>query len=1414
MSLTSPAKNAEAVPGDDMVDNTTNEVDGTKSPLRNFQHNSLVSQEMESTNDTSEQSGEQPRKLGVTWQNLTITGIHSDAMFNENVLSQLNPFQKSTKSRPTKTIIDNSSGCVKPGEMLLVLGRPGAGCTSLLNVLSNNRTGYEEVKGEVFFGNITAKEAKQYQGQIIMNTEDEIFYPALSVEDTINFATRMKVPRHLPPGIKTPEEYVQHRKIFLLRLVGISHTASTKVGDAYTRGVSGGERKRVSILECLTTRASVFCWDNSTRGLDASTALEWIKAMRDMTDLLGLTTIITLYQAGNGIYEQFDKVLVLDEGKQIFYGLQKEAVPFMESLGFLRDSGSNRSDFLTGVTVPTERVIAPGFERTFPRTADEIRVAYDRSAIKAKMMDESQLYPTSTDAADNTALFKGMVAREKHKRVSNSSPVTSSFFTQVKAAVTRQYQILRGDKSTLIMKQGATVIQSLIGGSLFYAAPDNSLGLFLKGGALFFSILYNALLALSEVTDSFTGRPILAKHRSFALYRPAAICVAQILADAPVLLFQVTHFGLVLYFMVGLKLSAAAFFTYLVTNFVTAMAMTAVFRLIGAAFPTFDAATKVSGLTIVSFFVYMGYMIFKSEMHPWLGWIFWINPMAYGFEALLGNEFHGQDLACVGPNLVPNGPGYIAGEGGQSCAGVAGARVGATSVTGDEYLAAMSFSHSHVWRNVGIICAWWVVYVALTIFFTSRWKLLGEGGRSLLIPREDQKKSRHILGHLDEESREVEKPLDKSVPTNSDDESSLELIRNKSIFTWTNLTYTVKTPDGDRVLLNNVQGYVKPGMLGALMGSSGAGKTTLLDVLAQRKTEGTIHGSILVDGHPLPISFQRSAGYVEQLDVHEPLATVREALEFSALLRQSRNTPVSEKLRYVDTIIDLLELNDLEHTLVGRPGAGLSIEQRKRLTIGVELVAKPSILIFLDEPTSGLDGQAAYNTIRFLRKLASVGQAILVTIHQPSAQLFSQFDSLLLLSKGGNTTYFGDIGENAKTVNEYFARYGEPCPPEANPAEHIIDVVSGAGNQSAQDWNKIWLESPEHARLIQDLDDIIEQGASRQSEVLDDGLEFAASMWTQIRLVTHRMNVSLFRNTEYLNNKFALHISLALLNGFSFWMIENRLTDLQSNLFSVFNLIFVAPGVISQLQPLFIDRRDIYEAREKKSKMYHWAPFVTGLIVSEFPYLIVCALLYYVCWYFTCGFPSSAEHAGSVFFVVLMYECLYTGIGQMIAAYTPNAVFASLVNPLVITTLVSFCGVMVPYSQIQNFWKYWIYYIDPFNYLMSSLLIFTTWNKAVDCGEGELAVFNPAPNQTCGAYLFDYQLGMGRGTNLLNPEDLADCRVCQYTHGGDFLRTLNLNEESYGWRNAGIVITFVFGCYGMVYLMMKLRTKATKKAEA
>jgi ABC-type multidrug transport system permease subunit/ABC-type multidrug transport system ATPase subunit len=841
--------------------------------------------------------------------------------------------------------------------------------------------------------------------------------------------------------------------------------------------------------------------------------------------------------------------------------------------------------------------------------------------------------------------------------------------------------------------------------------------------------------------------------------------------------------------------------------------MTAFFRSIGASFGTFNEASKVSGFIIVACMMYLGYMIPKPAMHPWFVWLFWINPMAYGFDAILSNEFHDKIIPCVGINLVPSGPGF-SNSSHQACAGVSGAIPGQTFVNGDDYLASLSYSHARIWRNFGIVWAWWAFFVALTIWSTSKWASSTENGPRLVVPRE-RARPMAAQRQIDEEGQVDEKKVtpsgsDAEVTVASEGQVQKGLVRNSSIFTWRDLFYTIKAPYGDRILLNNVQGYVKPGNLTALMGSSGAGKSTLLDVLAQRKTEGTIHGSIQLDGQPLPISFQRSVGYCEQLDVHEPYSTVREALEFSALLRQSRETQRDEKLAYVETIIDLLELHDLADTLIGQEGTGLSIEQRKRVTIGFELVSKPRIL-FLDEPTSGLDGQSAFHTVRFLRKLAAVGQAVLVTIHQPSAQLFAQFDQLLLLAKGGKTVYFGDIGEQADTIRDYFERYGAPCPATANPAEHMIDVVSGTLFGS-RDWHAVWLSSPEYKTLNIELDLIIQEAATNPlSEGIADNYEFAMPLWEQIKFVTQRMNVSLYRNTEYVNNKIMLHIICALFNGFSFWKIGDSASELQLKLFAIFNFIFVAPGVLAQLQPLFIHRRDIFEAREKKAKMYSWTAFVTGLIVSEIPYLIFCATIYFLCWYYTVGFPATTSRAGATFFVMLMYEFLYTGMGQFIAAYAPNAVFAALTNPMLLGALVSFCGVLVPYAQIQAFWRYWIYYLNPFNYLMGSLLVFSLWGSNVQCTEGEFAVFNPPNGQTCGEYMSSY-LARAPG-QLANPEATSDCNVCSFENASDYLKTLYLEDYSYGWRDAGIVVLMVFSSYGLVYALMKLRTKTSKTAE-
>lgn len=201
--------------------------------------------------------------------------------------------------------------------------------------------------------------------------------------------------------------------------------------------------------------------------------------------------------------------------------------------------------------------------------------------------------------------------------------------------------------------------------------------------------------------------------------------------------------------------------------------------------------------------------------------------------------------------------------------------------------------------------------------------------------------------------------------------------------------------DDRLVLLNQVSGAFRPGVLTALMGVSGAGKTTLLDVLAGRKNNGYIEGNITVSGYQKKQdTFARVTGYCEQNDIHSPLVTVYESLLYSAWLRLPRDIDPESRELFVEEVMELIELKPLGNALVGFPNVnGLSIEQRKRLTIAVELVANPSI-IFMDEPTSGLDARAAAIVMRTVRNTVDTGRTVVCTIHQPSIDIFESFDEV------------------------------------------------------------------------------------------------------------------------------------------------------------------------------------------------------------------------------------------------------------------------------------------------------------------------------------------------------------------------------------------------------------------------------------
>lgn len=303
-------------------------------------------------------SGIKSKRIGLIWEGLTVRGVggvrNIVKTFPEAFVSFFNVIETAMhlfgygKKGKEFAILKDLRGVVKPGEMVLVLGRPGSGCTTFLKVIANQRFGYTSIDGEVRYGPYDAKSfGERYRGEAVYNGEDDIHNPTLTVGQTLGFALDVKTPGKRPNGM-SKKEFKDKVIDLLLKMFNIEHTINTVVGNPFMRGVSGGERKRVSIAEMMVTSACVCAWDNTTRGLDASTALDYAKSLRIMTNIYKTTTFVSLYQASENIYSQFDKVMVIDEGRQVFFGKASEARAYFEGLGFKEKPRQTTPDYLTG----------------------------------------------------------------------------------------------------------------------------------------------------------------------------------------------------------------------------------------------------------------------------------------------------------------------------------------------------------------------------------------------------------------------------------------------------------------------------------------------------------------------------------------------------------------------------------------------------------------------------------------------------------------------------------------------------------------------------------------------------------------------------------------------------------------------------------------------------------------------------------------------------------------------------------------------------------------------------------------------------------------------------------------------------------------------------------------------------------
>ena len=273
--------------------------------------------------------------------------------------------------------------------MLVVLGRPGSGCSTLLKTISGETHGFFiDKQSDINYQGIPKEMMHHdFRGECMYQAEVDVHFPQLTVGQTLNFAAQARAPRNRLPGV-TRKQYAQHMTDVIMAVFGLSHTYNTKVGNDFVRGCSGGERKRVSIAEAALGGSPLQCWDNSTRGLDSATALEFVKTLRISTSLAGSAAAVAIYQASQSIYDIFDKVVVLYEGRQIYFGPTTSAKEFFVNMGFVCAERATTGDFLTSLTNPAERVVREGYEHRVPHTPDEFAAVWQQSDERVRLLQD------------------------------------------------------------------------------------------------------------------------------------------------------------------------------------------------------------------------------------------------------------------------------------------------------------------------------------------------------------------------------------------------------------------------------------------------------------------------------------------------------------------------------------------------------------------------------------------------------------------------------------------------------------------------------------------------------------------------------------------------------------------------------------------------------------------------------------------------------------------------------------------------------------------------------------------------------------------------------------------------------------------------------------------------------------------
>ncbi|XP_065865883.1 pleiotropic drug resistance protein 2-like isoform X2 [Euphorbia lathyris] len=1253
-------------------------------------------------------------KIEVRFENLEVEGeaqvgsralptlLNSALTVIEGVLGTIG--LSPSKKRVIK-ILHNLSGLIKPSRITLLLGPPGSGKTTLLKALAGKLDDDLRSSGKVTFCGHEFSEFYPPRTCAYISQHD-LHCGEMTVRETMDFSGRcMGVGsrfdlllelsrREKEAGIKPDPEIDAFMKAtavsgqksslvtdYILKLLGLDICSDIMVGDQMRRGISGGQKKRVTTGEMLVGAAKAFFMDEISTGLDSSTTFQIIKYMRQMVHVMDETMVISLLQPPPETYDLFDDIILLSEGQIVYQGPRENVLEFFEYMGFRCPERKGVADFLQEVTSKKDQEQYWFTKNQQYRyiSVSEFSKAFNSFHIGDLISQELSI-PFDKSRTHPAALVKEKFGISK--------------WELFKACYSREWLLMKRNSFIYIFKTFQITFMAIISFTLYFRTemkPGVREGAGKYFGALFFAMLNVMFNGLAEIAMTLVRLPIFFKQRDALFYPAWAYVLPIFILRIPLSLMESAIWIVLTYYTTGFAPSANRFFRQFLSFFAINQSGLALFRLIAAAGRTEVAANSVGFLTLLLFCILGGFMISKDDIVSWLRWAYYTSPMMYGQSAICMNEF--LDDRWSTPTGNPSEP-----------------TVGISLLKERDLFT----TEGWFWTCIGVLFGFNIVLNILVVFAMTYLNAPGGKNHSINDSYEEKNPSGSNSQGIEMVATQVRNNSNANV-AKSPSKKGMVLPFQPLSLSFNHINYYVDMPaemkaefKEDRLqLLRNVCGAFRPGTLTALVGVSGAGKTTLMDVLAGRKTGGYIEGSIWISGYPKnQATFARISGYCEQNDIHSPYVTVYESLVYSAWLRLAADVKKETREMFVEEVMELVELNSIRHALVGLPGVnGLSTEQRKRLTIAVELVANPSI-IFMDEPTSGLDARAAAIVMRTVRNTVDTGRTVVCTIHQPSIDIFEAFDELLLMKRGGQVIYAGPLGRHSHKLVEYF----EAVPGVAkikegyNPATWMLEVSStSVEGQLGVDFADIYANSDLYQRnqgLIKEL------STPSSSKDLYFPTKYSQSFTTQCKACFWKQYWSYWRNTQFNTIRFVMTIAIGLMLGGIFWdkgqqfQKQQDLTNLMGAAFGA--LLFLGSiNAMAVTSAVAIERTVFY--RERAAGMYSELPYAFAQVAIETIYDLLQTIIYAPLLYAMIGFEWTVEKFLYFSYFVLMCFVIYSLYGMMLVAITPGQQIAAIVMGFFMSLWNLFSGFMISRPQMPVWWR-WYYWGSPVSWTIYGVI--------------------------------------------------------------------------------------------------------------